>query len=263
MSYNTNVPNYFDSAAAAELYAKGCPDFHDAVAAQLREPLGLHENRRLENALDVGCGTGLSTRALTSIAKCVVGVDVSPDMLTQAQATEGVVYKVGSAENLPETDETFDLIVVSSAFHWFDRARFLSEAQRVLRSGGFLVLYDIAFRAVLREEPGFEDWVHGVHLIQYPSPPRSRWQPEASALPYGWVLREPMWFERDVPFTHEQLIDYLLTQSNALAVWESGRETVDQTRAFLRQETVPFFVNNPVRHAQFSGTVWLLQAIGK
>ncbi|XP_019719491.1 putative methyltransferase DDB_G0268948 [Hippocampus comes] len=44
------------------------------------------------------------------------------------------------AEELPFADSSVDLITAMSAFHWFDRARFLQEAYRVLKPRGCLAL---------------------------------------------------------------------------------------------------------------------------
>lgn len=44
------------------------------------------------------------------------------------------------AEELPLADGSADLVSAMSAFHWFDRARFLQEAHRVLKPGGCLAL---------------------------------------------------------------------------------------------------------------------------
>ena len=71
------------------------------------------------------------------IAKQVTGVDVSPEMLAQAEARDGVEYVVAPAEELPFEDESYDLVTVGLAFHWFDRERFLPEAHRVLRPDGW------------------------------------------------------------------------------------------------------------------------------
>lgn len=44
------------------------------------------------------------------------------------------------AEELPFADTSVDLVTAMSAFHWFDRPRFLQEACRVLKPGGCLAL---------------------------------------------------------------------------------------------------------------------------
>ena len=67
--------NYFDPKSAAERYAKGRPHFHTQVISRIKAYLSLAEP--VSRAIDVGCGTGLSTIALKEIARHIVGVDSS------------------------------------------------------------------------------------------------------------------------------------------------------------------------------------------
>ena len=57
-------------------------------------------------------------------------------------AVPGVEAVDGTAEELPFADDAADVVVVvAQAFHWFDHARALPEIHRVLRAGGYLVLF--------------------------------------------------------------------------------------------------------------------------
>lgn len=55
----------------------------------------------LGHAVDVGCGTGLSSVALTAIAERVSAFDPSAEMLAAAPPHERVTYAVARAEELP------------------------------------------------------------------------------------------------------------------------------------------------------------------
>ncbi|XP_038161021.1 putative methyltransferase DDB_G0268948 [Cyprinodon tularosa] len=102
-----------------------------------------HGSRPFELALDVGCGSGQGTQLLSKHFTSVVGTDVSPAQLEVAlqQATEpNITYRQCAAEELPFADSSVDLVTAMSAFHWFDRPRFLSEAHRVLKPQGCLAL---------------------------------------------------------------------------------------------------------------------------
>lgn len=48
----------------------------------------------------------------------------------------------GTAEDLPFTDGSVDLVTAATAAHWFDQPRFLAEASRVLKSRGCIALLD-------------------------------------------------------------------------------------------------------------------------
>jgi len=96
-------------------------------------------NVDLENPkiLDVGCGTGIVTRQLSTWGK-VTGADKDARMIEQAmQRNEGnIVYNVAPTENLPFDESTFDLVTAFSAFHWFANEQAISEVRRVLKKGG-------------------------------------------------------------------------------------------------------------------------------
>jgi ubiquinone/menaquinone biosynthesis C-methylase UbiE len=75
----------------------------------------------------------------------VVGIDVSPEQIKQAKAsdanTTNVSYVVSQAEDLPIDSGTVDLVTCSQAYHWFNWNQFHQEVKRVLRSPGCLAVY--------------------------------------------------------------------------------------------------------------------------
>uniref|UniRef100_A0A3B4YY36 Zgc:162780 n=1 Tax=Seriola lalandi dorsalis TaxID=1841481 RepID=A0A3B4YY36_SERLL len=99
--------------------------------------------RPFELAVDVGCGSGQGTLLLAKHFASVVGTDVSPAQLEvalQHVKEPNITYKQCVAEELPFADSSVDLMTAMSAFHWFDRPRFLREAHRVLKPRGCLAL---------------------------------------------------------------------------------------------------------------------------
>uniref|UniRef100_A0A3B3HEU6 Si:ch211-93g23.2 n=1 Tax=Oryzias latipes TaxID=8090 RepID=A0A3B3HEU6_ORYLA len=94
-------------------------------------------------AVDVGCGSGQGTILLAQYFAKVVGTDVSPVQLEMASSNDkpqNVSYRECPAEELPFANGEVDLVTAMTAAHWFDRQRFLQEADRVLRPGGCLAL---------------------------------------------------------------------------------------------------------------------------
>ena len=107
--------NYFSPKTAAQRYSKGRPDFHSNTTKHIKDYLRL--DKKLDKALDIACGTGLSTKALLEIATTVFGTDVSQEMLNLALESEKINYSIASAEQQAFADNTFDLITVSSGVH--------------------------------------------------------------------------------------------------------------------------------------------------
>ncbi|XP_069497380.1 uncharacterized protein [Ambystoma mexicanum] len=94
-------------------------------------------------AVDVGCGTGQSTRVLAPHFQKVVGVDISEAQIGEAKEISGppnISYFVCFAENLPFNDASVDLILASAAVHWFNIEKFMKEVNRVLKPTGCVAL---------------------------------------------------------------------------------------------------------------------------
>jgi SAM-dependent methyltransferase len=109
--------------------------------------------------LDLGAGTGLLTLALAPRVRTVEAIDASPPMLQRlreradAAPYTNVTTTVADLRSLPLPDCAFTLVVSNYAFHHLDHAGkglALSEARRVLRPGGRLVVGDMMFALSLR-----------------------------------------------------------------------------------------------------------------
>ncbi len=251
--------SYFVHSGAAERYARSRPYFHPQVVRRVAQYLRLSEP--VPVALDVACGTGLSSVALTEIAARVVGTDSSAAMLAQAPRDGRIEYVEAPAEDLTFVGGSFDLVTVASAFHWFDRARFLSEASRVLRAPGWLVVYDNFFFGEMRENAEYGRWHRDLYLSRYPVPPRDRrplTEDEVESYGFSFVGREE--YGNDVCFSVEELAAYLGTQSNVIAAVEEGAEDLEGVHRWLVDSVAPFFPG-PVATFEFGGYIWYLEAM--
>ncbi|MCY4473239.1 MAG: malonyl-ACP O-methyltransferase BioC [Kistimonas sp.] len=100
--------------------------------------------------LDLGCGTGLETRALGQRYRQarLFGLDLSPDMLSLAQSHQQATdchWICGDLEVAPLPSGYFDLVYSSLAVQWCaDLADVLSSCYRLLSPGGWFVFSTLA-----------------------------------------------------------------------------------------------------------------------
>jgi ubiquinone/menaquinone biosynthesis C-methylase UbiE len=133
------IKNYFLDPERARLYDESRPAFHAEVLSAFHEtkPQMLYQN-----VLDVGCGTGQSSLALTEWSKHVMAIDSAEAMIDCAVKNQKISYLLADAENLPFSEAEFDLVFVASSLHWFEKRKFLNQVQKVLKSGGKFLVYD-------------------------------------------------------------------------------------------------------------------------
>ncbi len=250
--------NFFGYESVAKRYAEGRPHFHPIVVEMIREITGVD---RFEHAIDVGCGTGQSARALKAIAGTITGIDVSRDMIAQAPLDPRIVYKVCPAEAMDVPDAGFDLMTVSLVFHWLDRERFLVEARRVLEPRAWMVIYQNVFFGMMRGTPEFETWNRSRYLKRYPTPPRdaSPFDPEMAER-FGFRIETEEKYENAVSMNRIQLALYLSTQSNMIAAIESGNETVEDALQWLTAELETLF-RSEQETMRFGGWVLFLRKV--
>ncbi len=125
-----------DYARQAERYDK-TRAASPSVLRAVRKALAGAPGHRLA---DIGGGTGNYALALSEEGWKPVVVDRSPEMLARA-AAKGLETVEADAQRLPFEDESFDAAAMISMLHHVeDRERALSEARRILRPAGRLVL---------------------------------------------------------------------------------------------------------------------------
>ena len=119
----------------------------------------------LDCVVDLGSGTGLSTRAWADRAGEVIGVEANPAMRVVADARTAetnVRYVEAFAAETGLPVASADLVTCSQSFHWMAREPVLAEAARILRPAGVFAAYDYDMPPVVHPEV---DQVFTEHLV--------------------------------------------------------------------------------------------------
>jgi SAM-dependent methyltransferase len=96
--------------------------------------------------VDVGCGTGISSRQFAARGIQVIGVEPNADMRRQAEAeplpggASAPCYQNGRAEATGLPTASTDAVLAAQAFHWFEPEAALREFRRILKPEGWVVL---------------------------------------------------------------------------------------------------------------------------
>jgi SAM-dependent methyltransferase len=139
-----------------------------------------------DEVLDVACGPGTVACAFAKSAKHVTGIDITPEMIEQAEllqketGLENVTWRTGNVVPLPYTDEGFSVVLTRYSFHHFlNPERVLREMIRVCKPGGKVVVADVAV------EPRNADAYNAMEKLRDPSHVRA-----LTNLELGDLLRE-------------------------------------------------------------------------
>ncbi|TXH78381.1 class I SAM-dependent methyltransferase [Thauera aminoaromatica] len=96
-------------------------------------------------AWDCATGNGQAAVDLAPYFNVVLASDISAEQIGEGLARPNISYSVQPAEQTGFADNTFDLITVAQALHWFDFARFWREVSRVAKPGALFCAWGYAW----------------------------------------------------------------------------------------------------------------------
>lgn len=124
----------------ANLYSRFRPDYPDRAIDYIFAHCQLSSGMKL---IDVGCGTGISSRIMAQRGLVVVGLEPNIDMLKAAQSASNnlaITYVQGQAEATSFAAESFNAVLCAQSFHWFNPEKAFVEFHRLLKNKGSLIL---------------------------------------------------------------------------------------------------------------------------
>lgn len=117
----------------ASTYAKFRPTYPKLVFEYLNSVV---KNRNM--VWDCATGNGQMARELAKDFEQVYATDISQKQLDNAFQAENIHYSIAKAEETHFADNTFDLITVAQAIHWFNFEKFYAEVNRVAKKDAIL-----------------------------------------------------------------------------------------------------------------------------
>ena len=135
--------------------------------------------RRPALVVDLGSGTGLSTRPWAAVARRVVGIEPNGDMRARAVAATraaNVAYMAGFSHATGLKAASADIVFIMQAIHWMEPGPTWREIVRLLRPGGVLASVHADMPPMI--DPRVDSAIRDVELTANRVTARRRLDPE-------------------------------------------------------------------------------------
>lgn len=218
-------------SAGSEQYARYRPSYPENLFSFLNEISAQHES-----VWDCATGNGQAAISCARYFSQVDATDISAEQIQHCIANSKINYTVSSAETTLFDDNSFDLIMVAQALHWFNQEKFFQEAGRVLKPNGILAIFGYGFFEI---SPDIDTVIYENLLV----PIDRFWAKGNRLLMSGYKdvsmpfneINIPQNFTIKVEWTLQQLLEYLRTWSAAKLFTEKlGYDPVTQLESKIK-----------------------------
>ncbi len=251
----------FNDARIAEGYAKDRPYLHPQVIEIVQKDLGL--DKKILKGLDIGCGAGLSSKALKTICEYVTGTDISPEMVRIAKAMcneEKFSFYVCKAEEIA-SDTVYDIATAAGVVNWVDQKAFLKNTNHILNRNCYLIIYDFWITDIMKGRTDYTQWWNEQYLPKFPKPFRNenRWSNQ-EVRQFGFQMEEQKEIELTWKFDMESFVRFMLIQSNVNEQIEKGIISEDDAKNWFR-ETLGTVFSDEIKTLVFYGYIWYVKKV--
>lgn len=232
----TSMANLFARGGATQ-YAKFRPTYPSSLVSRVLQDV---PNLNSALVLDVGCGTGQLSVALSDRVGRVIGIDVSAEQVAAATARPNIEYRVGSAHELPvEGSQVADAICIAQTMHWLDPKLTFAECRRLLKPGGVLAVIGYPICSLLNNEAADKALKRYHFEVLGPHWHPNRWLLDDrytffDLAEHGFDHCATVEFDDDREMTLDEFIGYASTSSARATMIESGHpDPLDDLRASI------------------------------
>ena len=251
----------FDFKRVAQGY-KERPFLHKQVIERFQKDVS---GELFSNGLDVGCGAGLSSKALKQICEHVTGTDISPEMIAVAREVCGdsqeYDFFVSSAEEIPPAKEKYDIVTAAGVIQWINRENLLRNLRKIIRERGYVLIYDFCISDRMKDSETYSEWWHNAYLKEFPKPFRNEsvWT-QQDVEPYQFSMIDQVQYEMEYQFDMESFIKFMMIQSNVNAKIEGEGRNIEGVRRWFEQSLESVFYNGQ-KTAIFTGYSWYMKML--
>ena len=251
----------FDTKRIAEGYLKR-PWLHKSVIENVRNDLGLHADFGFKNGLDVGCGAGLSAKALRLICDRVTGTDISEEMIAVCRETYGddpaYAFYAAKAEETVIPREKYDIVTAAGCINWIDEKLFMKNMKEVMADNAVLIIYDFGITDKMEGNPEYTQWYSEKYLKRFPKPPRKENKWSQADLPEGFFMEKQTEYEMKYAFELDRFVEFMMIQSNVNAAIDRGDISESDAERWMKETLAAVFAGAE-KTLVFSGYSWYIR----
>jgi hypothetical protein len=188
-----------------------------------------------ETAWDCGTGNGQVANILSDKFNKVYATDISSRQIEHAIKKDNIHYDVQRAEHTTFDDNSFDLITIGTALHWFDFDAFYKEAKRVAKDNAVIVAWAYApFRSTPAIDNILDNFYFNI-IFDYWDAERKYVDEQYRTIPFpfGEIIAPELYITAN--WTNEQFIGFLNSWSSVQHyIKKNGMNPVSLIEAGIR-----------------------------
>ena len=199
-------------------------------------------------AWDCGTGNGQIAGELAQTFATVYATDISQQQIEHAVKKDSIYYSVQPAEKTTFENDTFDLIVVAQAIHWFDFEAFYQEVYRTAKNEALLCVVGYGRIEICQEIDAIITHLYQNIIGKYWDNERKYIDENYQTIPFPFEEIETP----DLVMTQEWSLDHLIGYLNTWsAVKHFIKENQDNPINQIQLQLKEIWGNEQIRTVQF------------
>lgn len=192
----------------ADLYAKYRPQYPNELYQFIYAKC-----LAFDCAWDVATGNGQAALELASKFSRVEATDISSNQIENAKSKSNIHYSLQNANDSNFEKESFNLITVAQALHWFNFEKFFNEVNRTLKKGGVFAAWCYGLNSV--DSSIDQSTLHFYENIVGPfwDKERKHIENKYDSIPFPWKMTDVQ-FNYGIDFLVDEYLGYLSTWSS-------------------------------------------------